>query len=89
MVCCCTNVFIHTNTLMIAKKLMKHYYLGKKFYSSLNKGNITDADYKHAKRVWEDFIRKILCESHDWYIQSNTLLMATIFENFRNKWTEI
>ena len=43
------NVFHHTNTCMIGKKLMKHSYLKKEFYISLNMEAITDADYKHAK----------------------------------------
>ena len=35
---------------------MKHHYLKKKdFYSNLNIGDITDADYAHAKRVCKDF----------------------------------
>ena len=46
---CYKNVFIHTNTYMIGKKLMKHSYLKKEFYTSLNMEAITDADYKHAK----------------------------------------
>ena len=43
--------------------------------------DITDADYAHAKRVSKDF--KIR-DYHDLYVQSNTLLLADAFENFRN-----
>ena len=28
----------------------------KDFYSHVNMGDITDADYTHPKRVWNDFI---------------------------------
>ena len=46
--------------------------------------DITDADYIHAKRVCKDFEKKHLREYHDLYIESNTLLLADIFENFKN-----
>ena len=54
------------------------------FYSHLNMEDITDADYAHAKRVCKDFEIKNLGEYHDLYVQSNTLLLADVFENFRN-----
>ena len=46
--------------------------------------DITDADYAHAKRVCKYFEIKNLGEHHDLYVQSNTLLLADVFENFRN-----
>ena len=45
--------------------------------------DITDADYVHAERVCKDFKIKNLGEDHDLYVQSNTLLLADVFENFR------
>ena len=54
------------------------------FYSHLNMSNITDADYTHAKRV-----SKHLGGYHDLYAQSNTFLLADVFENFRNTCLEI
>ena len=45
--------------------------------------DITDSDYAHAKRVCKDFEIKNLGEYHDLYVQSNTLLLADVFENFR------
>ena len=44
--------------------------------------DITDVDY--AKRVLKDFEMKNLVEYHDLYIQSDTLLLADVFKNFRN-----
>ena len=46
--------------------------------------DIADADYAHTKRVCEDFEIKNLKEYHDFYIQSDTLMLPFLFENFRN-----
>ena len=54
------------------------------FYSHLNIKDITDADYAHAKRVYKDFEIKILGEYYNLYVESDTLLLADVFENFRN-----
>ena len=51
--------------------------------------DITDADYAYAKRVCKDFGIKSLVEYHDLYAQSDTLLLADVFENFRNMCLEI
>ena len=54
------------------------------FYSNLNMEDITDVDYKHAKIVFKNRINKHLGDYYDFYIQSDTLLPAEVFENFRN-----
>ena len=59
------------------------------FYSSLNMEDITYVDYRHAKKVFKNFNNKNLGDYHDLYVQSDTLLLADIFENFRNKCIEI
>ena len=46
--------------------------------------DITNADYAHAKRVCRDFEIKNPREYHDLNVQSDTLLLADAFENFRN-----
>ena len=46
--------------------------------------DITDADYAHAKRVCKHFKIKHLGEHYDLYVQRETLLLADVFENFRN-----
>ena len=76
---------------VIGKNSMKHQcYLKKEdFYSHLNMEDITDADYAHAKRVCKNFKIKNLGEYHDSYFQSDTLLLADGFENFKNMCSEI
>ena len=51
--------------------------------------DITDADYVHAKRICKDFEKKTLGQHHELYVHSNTLLLADVFENFRNMYFEI
>ena len=54
------------------------------FYSNLNLENIDDIDYRHVNNVFKRFKLKNLGEYHDLYVQSDTLLLADVFENFRN-----
>ena len=58
-------------------------------YSHLNMEDITDAEYMHTKIVCKYFGIKNLGEHHDLYIQSDTLLLADVFGNFRNMCLEI
>ena len=59
------------------------------FYSHLNMDDITDADYVHTKRDCKDFKITNLGEYYDFYVQSNTLLLADVFGNFRNIFIKI
>ena len=54
------------------------------FYSNLNMKDITDVDYRHAKRVFKNLSNKNLGDYHDLYLQSDTLLLADVFENLKN-----
>ena len=56
----------------------------KSFCSSLNMENIDDIDYRHGNNVLKKFELNNLGEYHDLYVQSDTLLLADVFENFRN-----
>ena len=59
------------------------------FYSNLNIKDIKDVDYRHAQNVFEEFKLKNLGDYDELYVQSDTLLLADVFENFRNKCIEI
>ena len=54
------------------------------FYSNLNLEDFSDEDYEHAQKVWDVFETRNRGEYHDLYLQSDTLLLADVFENFRN-----
>ena len=51
-------------------------------YSHLNTEDISD--YAHAKRVCKDFEIKNVGEYNSFYVQSDTSLLAGVFQNFRN-----
>ena len=53
------------------------------FYSNLTKENISEADYRHANNVFKTFKLNNLGDFHHLYVQSDTLLLAEVFENFR------
>ena len=74
------NVWPKFNTRSLPEKMI--------FYRHLNmKDADADTDYTHAKKVCENFEIKNLGEYHDLYVQSDTLVLADIFNNFRNMWS--
>ena len=45
----------------------------KAFYSQLNFEDITDKDYAHTQKVFQELKLKNLGDYHDLYVQSDTL----------------
>ena len=63
--------------------------LKKSVYSELNLENISDKDYFHTQKVLDVFEIRNLGEYHDLYFQTDTSLLADIFEKFRDTCIEI
>ena len=59
------------------------------FHSNLNLEDVSDEDNAHAQEVWDVFKIKNLGEYHNLYAQTDALLLAGVFENFRSKCLEI
>ena len=82
------NIPFITIFIIIFYKFFIYFHLFhlllESFYSSLNMENIDDIDYRHGNNVFKTFKLKNLGEYHDLYVQSDTLLLADVFENFRN-----
>ena len=54
------------------------------FYSNLNMEDIDDIDYRHGNNVFNKFKLNNLGDYHNLYVQNDTLLLADMFENFRD-----
>ena len=61
----------------------------KHYYSELNDSNISDEDINHVKNVCNTLKITNLGQYHDLYVQSDTALLADVFENFRDKCLDI
>ena len=96
------NKVINKSILLLRKGVYPYEYMDswerfnetslppkESFYSELNLEDISDKDYLHAQKVWDVFEIKNLGEYHDLYVQSDTLLLADVFEKFRNTCIEI
>ena len=53
------------------------------FYSNLRLEGITDAEYSHAQNVYSTFKCKTFFDYHMLYLKTDVLLLADVFENFR------
>ena len=68
---------------------MKIHFQIKKLFTVKYVEDITDEDYIHTQKLFEEFEINILGEYHDLYVKRDTLLLADVLENFRNKCIEI
>ena len=56
----------------------------EKFYSSLTGKKINDNEYKYVLNFWNQFEMKTMKDYHDMYLKWDILLLADVFEKFRN-----
>ena len=67
------------------KNFRKHnFHQKKEFYSKLNDCGVSDEDYEQAQKIWKEFEIQNLGDYHDLYLKSDVLLLADVFEEFRN-----
>ena len=53
-------------------------------YSSLTEVEISEIDYTHAQRVFSYFDMTELRDYHNFYLSTDVLLLADVFEYFRD-----
>ena len=51
------------------------------FYSELTLEDISDEDYEHAQKVFKEYCTD-LGDYHDLYVQTDTILLADVFETW-------
>lgn len=92
------KVFTHTDMHLVTRKGVYPYCftdsweklkiakLPRKehFYNILTETDIEEKEYEHAKRVWNHFGCRSLGEYSDLYLKIDVLLLADVFENFRD-----
>ena len=54
------------------------------FYSKLSGKGITEKNYKHVWNVWNSFNMETMKDYHKLYNETDVLLLADVFENFRD-----
>lgn len=71
--------------LMISLSSKRQLYRQKKTFSTLTEEHITEGEYEHATEVWKNFNCRMLGEYSDLYLKIDVLLLADVFENFRDR----
>lgn len=56
----------------------------EKLFTTVSKNNISEEDYNHVQTVWKKFNMTTLGDLHDHYVLTDVLLLADVFERFRN-----
>ena len=54
----------------------------KSFYRELYLEDITNEDYTHVQKIFEELKLKNLGNYHDFYVKSDKLLIADVLEKF-------
>ena len=54
------------------------------FCSNLNMSSISEDNYQHAQKVWEEFGIRYLGDYHDLYLRTDVVLLANVYEAFKD-----
>jgi hypothetical protein len=81
----CKGVFCYDFVDSLEKLNSAHLPTRDEFYSMLNESHISDDDYRHAQKLWDVFECKTIGEYSDLYLKVDVLLLADIFESFRDE----
>ena len=92
-----TTKYLSDHDLVFAKGVYPYSYMSSRekfeetqlppieaFYDTLNDEAIDPKDYERAQQTWSHFGIRTMKEYHDHYLCSDVLLLADVFENFRN-----
>ena len=81
-----TRKAVYPYEYMDSPENLKETHLPPKeaFYSRLYGRGITDKNYAHTRKVWKTFEMKNLEDYHNLYDRVDVLLLADVFENFRD-----
>ncbi|KAK3088565.1 hypothetical protein FSP39_020689 [Pinctada imbricata] len=56
----------------------------QEFFNRLSEEHLSEDSYQHAKNVWQTFDMQDMGQYHDLYLKTDVLLLADVFENFRD-----
>ena len=78
------KVFYPYDYMSIFEKFQEKLSSKEKFCSLLTSAKISDKYYEHVLKVWNKFEMKTMKDYHDLYLKFHILLLADVFEKFRN-----
>jgi len=92
-----TTKYLGDSDLVFAKGVYPYFYMTgpekfgetqlppiESFYNTLDEEALTQEDYDRAKKIWAHYKMNTLQNYHDHYLLSDVLLLADVFQNFRN-----
>ena len=87
----------HQRELLIRKGIYPYEYMDSwdrfeetklppkdSFYGALSMSGVSETDYEHARKVWREFGINNMGEYQVLYLKTDVILLANVFEAFRN-----
>ncbi len=62
---------------------LPHLPTQAEFANRLRDSKCSDSEYQHAQNIWAKFRCSLMKDYHDLYLKTDVLLLADIFESFR------